>query len=204
MRRYPGMNYYERQAARKANAAANAAKKAAREAAAMTCQCCGGNFLANTGRVAHHGYQRPGWGWQTASCIGARELPFEVSREALGRHIKGLEEWKAGAIENGIAVKEERVGISLTFPDYSAPRVYGKRPTKTIVVTRADFDAAKAEHAFRNLGWNDFDTVKERDLDRRRAEVRNVSEEIKRQHARFDGWKQTHQWDKATKSWIKI
>lgn len=56
---------------------------------ARTCQICGRPIHAASGRIAHHGYQRPGHGWQTPSCEGALELPFESSREALGRHIEG-------------------------------------------------------------------------------------------------------------------
>lgn len=46
-----------------------------------TCQICGRVILARTGLIAHHGYQRPdrGSGWQTASCMGARHLPYEQS-----------------------------------------------------------------------------------------------------------------------------
>lgn len=46
-----------------------------------TCQICEREILANTGVIAHHGYQRPdrGSGWQTASCRGARYLPYEQS-----------------------------------------------------------------------------------------------------------------------------
>ncbi len=48
-----------------------------------TCQICEREIQANNakGLIAHHGYQRPdrGSGWQTASCWGARHLPYEVS-----------------------------------------------------------------------------------------------------------------------------
>jgi hypothetical protein len=33
--------------------------------------------------MAHHGYERPGTGWQTASCPGIRFRPLEVSSEGL-------------------------------------------------------------------------------------------------------------------------
>lgn len=44
-----------------------------------TCQICERDIKARTGFIAHHGYQRPGGGWQTESCWGARHLPYEVS-----------------------------------------------------------------------------------------------------------------------------
>jgi hypothetical protein len=50
---------------------------------AMTCQICGKAHQEVGGKIAHHGYQRPGDGYQTASCSGARELRYEISRDAI-------------------------------------------------------------------------------------------------------------------------
>lgn len=45
-----------------------------------TCQICGRAHKSKNGVIAHHGYKRPHQqGWQTASCYGARHLPYEVS-----------------------------------------------------------------------------------------------------------------------------
>ena len=44
-----------------------------------TCQICGRGIKAKKGIIAHHGYKRLDIGWQTASCMGARALPYEVS-----------------------------------------------------------------------------------------------------------------------------
>jgi len=46
------------------------------------CQICGRDIKSALGLIAHHGYRRPG-GSQTASCPGARRLPYEISRDAL-------------------------------------------------------------------------------------------------------------------------
>lgn len=48
-----------------------------------TCQICARPIKSTTGLIAHHGYTRPGGGWQTESCIGARRLPYELSCDAL-------------------------------------------------------------------------------------------------------------------------
>lgn len=48
-----------------------------------TCQVCGRNIKANSGVIAHHGYKRPGDGWQTASCYGARHLPYEEANDQI-------------------------------------------------------------------------------------------------------------------------
>lgn len=66
------------------------------------CQICARHILLLKNKsdqqvIAHHGYQRPGEGWQTASCFGARELPYEVSCDALPPYIRMV----AGYLERG-------------------------------------------------------------------------------------------------------
>lgn len=49
-----------------------------------TCSCCFRDAaVLETGHMAHHGYQRPGYGVQTSSCAGTRFPPLEVSVEGL-------------------------------------------------------------------------------------------------------------------------
>ena len=47
--------------------------------------------------VALHGYRRPGQGWQTASCEGARWRPYETAREAILPAIDRLVGWVQSA-----------------------------------------------------------------------------------------------------------
>jgi hypothetical protein len=58
-----------------------------------TCQICERQIGSKKGLIAHHGYTRPErWsGYQTASCWGARELPYEKSRDLVGELIKHIE-----------------------------------------------------------------------------------------------------------------
>lgn len=65
-----------------------------------TCQICARPILSKLGLIAHHGYQRPGGGWQTASCIGARHLPYEVSCDAIPPAITRMESWLKEQKEN--------------------------------------------------------------------------------------------------------
>lgn len=55
------------------------------------CQICGRDILAKSGLIAHHGFQRPGDGWQTESCFGARHRPYEVAHDALDQYIPDFE-----------------------------------------------------------------------------------------------------------------
>ena len=49
----------------------------------MTCACCFRRIAMAGETMAHHGYERPGFGSQTASCMGIRFRPLEVSSEGL-------------------------------------------------------------------------------------------------------------------------
>lgn len=59
-----------------------------------TCPVCFSDQAIRNGTLVHHGYQRPGEGYQTASCTGIRFRPFERSVagteamiESLTKHI---------------------------------------------------------------------------------------------------------------------
>lgn len=57
-----------------------------------TCPVCFRPIAVLRGKMAHHGYQRPGQGRQTASCPGIRFKPLEVSSEGLKWLIAALRE----------------------------------------------------------------------------------------------------------------
>lgn len=65
-----------------------------------TCQICGREIKAGNGRIAHHGYKRPGGGWQTSSCRGARYRPYEVACDRIQPEIDGIKEWMARTEES--------------------------------------------------------------------------------------------------------
>lgn len=89
-----------------------------------TCQICARPIKANIGIIAHHGYRRPqrNSGWQTASCMGARHLPYEESCDVLPRAIKSCEDF--------IAVQEGFVRKNIATPPdeltYSRKDAYGR------------------------------------------------------------------------------
>lgn len=56
-----------------------------------TCQICGRPIkIGKGGLISHHGYKRPGYGWQTSSCRGARELPYEISCDLIPKIIQEI------------------------------------------------------------------------------------------------------------------
>lgn len=48
-----------------------------------TCPCCFREVAVVSGLMAHHGYKRPGYGYQTQSCMGVHYAPLERSDEGL-------------------------------------------------------------------------------------------------------------------------
>lgn len=176
-----------------------------REAATMTCQCCGRKYLANLGTIAHHGYERPGGGWQTASCAGAKRSPFEVSRDFLGIMISDLKTFEARAVLDRKAVSDETRPVTIRLLDRSAGFDYrGRRPMVSLDVTRQTFEAESAarEDDFRRNGILSFAVEKADDIRRRDREINGVRAEIAAQQARYDGWKQTHRWDGD--GWVQV
>lgn len=63
-----------------------------------TCPCCFRAIAVVAERMAHHGYTRPRFGWQTASCAGVRFRPLEVSNEGLV--------WLIGQLQSQLAATQ--------------------------------------------------------------------------------------------------
>ena len=60
-----------------------------------TCQICLRQIGVTTGTIAHHGYQRPHQGWQTASCMGAKFRSLELACDAIPHAINRLRDYVA-------------------------------------------------------------------------------------------------------------
>jgi hypothetical protein len=112
-----------------------------------TCQICGRPIKANTGLIAHHGYQRPGDGWQTASCIGARFRPYEVACDALPPAIQSCKQY--------IAQQETALANWITDPPaeikHQRRDAYGRpRGPEQTFPRPDDFDGATAKDNYRS------------------------------------------------------
>lgn len=191
--------------------AANAARKQQKIALSKTCQCCWRQIFAETGTIAHHGYQRPGWGYQTASCMGAKHAPLEFSRNRLGDLIKVLEQHEVDQVEHRRKLDAEEIAIKRIYTNYNGKRVQDRKgrsvhPTVVLAFTRANFEQLVDE----NTGprgsdklWNEydatysikargFDDIKTRELAHLDDKLKGLREHLAECRARFDGWKQTH------------
>lgn len=93
-----------------------------------TCPVCFRPIAVLRGTMAHHGYQRPGQGWQTASCPGIRFKPLEVSSEGL--------EWLIATLRERLAGLKYAHANQATPPEYlMAKRTHSGKAEK---ITRDD------------------------------------------------------------------
>ena len=181
-----------------------------READAMTCQCCGRAILAETGLIAHHGYERPYEGYQTASCFGARHLPFEVSRDRLGQEIELVKSQLAERRTYRAQVEAETVALTYSWnqsvQDPRRPRGFLiTKPRDIRRITRADFDAVVIDNptAFKDAigprlpNWTyapfTFDVLKAKALGRVDGQIAAMVDHLAVQERRYAAWKPTHQ-----------
>lgn len=183
--------------------AANAERRAARAKVAMHCQCCGRAILANTGYIAHHGYERPGHGWQTSSCFGARRLPWEADRTALGEMIVFLKKRLNGLKKHLANVNAELVELTFTYRTYEKGS-FGQSTDHSRAVSRKTFDEVRKEleEHFRKKSVRSFDELKSREISSTNYQIKGVKDHIKEAQKRFDGWKATHEW--SDKKWRQL
>lgn len=190
-------------------------KQLAEDAKARTCQICGRPIFAETGRIAHHGYERPGDGYQTASCPGALHLPYEVDKSALITRIASLKEYRANRIELRAAIAAERFPVQISYQvdrRENGKRVYlrGERVTDTVhlKVTRENFAVLHAEHPVYFLpGYEPkatFDEILKSALIGRQMKIDQLAGDITYQEGREAAWKQLERWDAGTSKWVAI
>jgi len=168
----------------------------------MTCQCCGRLILANTGRIAHHGYTRPGSGWQTSSCMGAKFQPFEADRNRLGQMIDVMKARRERAIENRKDTASEAVGILVSWKKRSS-FTKGYVPG-SFEFTRANFASEEAQIARRAAPVYafDYDELLKRELGAMDYRIRAIESHIAEEEKRYAGWKQTHK--RLGVTWVRI
>lgn len=145
--------------------------------------------------IAHHGYQRPGGGYQTSSCICARELPYEVSCAALPPIIEGFKNQKA----HHTAKRAEMLKTPPAFlpgektetgERYQTERGYWRHREIRVeysALKPADFDPEK-----KLTGWEDEHSYARRFSAKRfnhEQSIQYATSEIKRLTKRVAEWK---------------
>lgn len=131
--------------------------------------------------IAHHGYQRPwGEGWQSSSCDGAREKPYEVSCDAIQPAIDRIKAYKKNV---AATLKEFLANPPVELKEIAHWR--GHQPEKVFKRPR-DFDPEKSKE--RSYGYsyeNEYNHIR----GVREREIKNAMREVERLGKRLADWK---------------
>lgn len=131
-----------------------------------TCQICGRELKVNKwGQVSHHGYKRPGEGWQTVGCLGSKKYSYERSRVDLERYIKHLQNM-----------------IKTTTED-----VERMKSTEAPIVVRS---RNRQEIRYISRGDAEYLIVKRRQVMITENTIQSMNHEINRCQKRYDEWVQ--------------
>ena len=116
-----------------------------------SCQICGrDDILATRGIMSHHGYERR-FGYHTASCWGARRLPYEVAKDALEEVLPELQRQLVSFQAHLTRIEKSREDVIArrTPITFSRPFVepQGRDWEKTFYsISEADFATLPAKH----------------------------------------------------------
>lgn len=199
-------------------AAKVAAEKARKARLSKTCQVCERRIFAELGVIAHHGYERPGGGMQTPSCYGARELPYEAGRDALGRFLEALHRRATAAREWRDAVEAETRPLTVEWQvlaEGEQPRHKRNWVEHSAPVTRETFDSVAASDPAileQNRGPYDaeadryapftFDLLKASTLAAAERDLAGWLWDHRHHAQRWWDWRKTHDFDDT--GWRKI
>lgn len=148
------------------------------------CQICARDIKANTGTIAHHGYQRPGNGYQTSSCLGAKFLPYEQSRDRIPQvrdiykgYLEFNKERLKDTLNNPPAELTETMRYSFHEPQtYTRPENFNK-------------EKAMAQGSFSHTNDDMYAMEYRRLVKNIRQNIAGLTHEIDFLQERYDNWK---------------
>lgn len=151
-----------------------------------TCQICARNIKANTGTIAHHGYQRPGSGWQSASCDGAKQLPYQVSRSFIPVVI---ERYKLHAANQEHLADEMLIKPTATITRHHISGRTGKEISTEDFIKPPEFDPYVAVNSgARSFSFSTYENEFVKQYDAHRANVKDIAAAIDFLQNRYDNW----------------
>lgn len=141
------------------------------------CQICGRPIKANRGPIAHHGYTRPGWGWQSPSCLGAQYLPYEQSRDRIPTVIKMYTDQRKNMVRHEQELINNPPATLTGRPDYHGNFDTYERP--------ADFNVKENEASGYRREYAYEHHRQLRDIQR---DIKGISEAINYLERRYEMW----------------
>lgn len=134
--------------------------------------------------IAHHGYRRPGDGWQTSSCAGARWRPYEIACDALPVIIASCERHIDSVV---FVLNEWRISppAAITVDELWAGRSTGK----TITHDRPDdYDAMRATETGGSYIPNTYDAEFKKRQWARLRDIKGTKETLQFMQQRVADW----------------
>ena len=147
------------------------------------CQICGREVQAKKGLIAHHGYQRPGSGWQTSSCLGARHKPYEEARDRLPYAIGNLTQYRDHKKKflNGLMKKPPAFLEKEKFEGYGSKR---KSVGKIRHDKPSNFDPYSDKYSY-----DEYTQIFKAERESAKLQIRMAESTLKDLQARYDNWK---------------
>jgi hypothetical protein len=153
------------------------------------CQCCATDVAVDdAGRTAHHGYTRPGYGWQTRSCIGARHAAYELAHDKLDELLGRL-----AAYEHELSVSVARLRTpGATRSITVACDAYEKNAAGRTIRTKQDRtftpDSTPAEVREQTGVFGGFEALVKRRAAALERELAALRDELNEQQRRRAAW----------------
>lgn len=156
----------------------------------MTCQVCGRLIRSKQGTIAHHGYTRPGDGWQTSSCGGTHHAPFEVSNAHLIDTIVAFERHRESEKLRIEKVRDEREPVVVRVkPHWSENR----RHPHVFTFDRHTYDQVRASSEGQLTSRATFDDRKDEFISFLQASLRQTETILNELRQRNENWRQSHE-----------
>lgn len=132
------------------------------------CQACAVDFKLRDGRMVHHGYERPGIGYDIGDCLGVGHVPYEVSCELVRQRKLGIEMHRARQVER-LGEIERREIDEYTHKEYRPGKMAEDRVKKGQIkcvpardfanpghFERYYFSVTYTKHLTPSYDWNEF------------------------------------------------
>ena len=147
-----------------------------------TCQICGRQIKLVNGKIARHGWKEPRFSlWQTASCSGTKQLPYEVSRDFLPVVIKTVE---ANIVKHTTAF-QEFVANPPAVLRHRRTDAYGRTISLKEIAKPEDFDPKTPVWAGR---WSYSELYKD-EIHTFEKCIEQAKDRVEYLQERFNNWK---------------
>lgn len=137
------------------------------------CQICERQQAVDAnGRLGHHGYRRPGWGFITGDCFGQGHLPYPET-DALEQYLIAVNNW----IESSAASLEKLPTLTEMKYTYKAWRGSKRNETITVTITKGSerhYDAGSG------VSFPSFESMIDQENHRLKREIANGKSEATR------------------------